>query len=82
SVDPGDGFITITSRASFEMVQKAAMAGVGLLAAVSAPTALAVDTAQRCGLALAGFVRGDGLVAYSFPERFGLATPLAAATQD
>ena len=72
-VDPAQGFICITSRASFEMVQKAAMAGVGLLAAVSAPTALAVETARRCGLALAGFVRGDELVAYTFPQRFGLA---------
>ena len=70
--DPGTGFIVITSRASFEMVQKAAMAGVGLLAAVSAPTGLAVDTALRCGLALAGFVRGDDFVAYTHPERFGL----------
>lgn len=66
------GFISITSRASFEMVQKTAMAGVGVLAAVSAPTALAVETALQCGVALAGFVRGDDLVAYTFPERFGL----------
>lgn len=70
--DPATGFICITSRASFEMVQKAAMAGVGALAAVSAPTALAIDTAQDCGLALAGFVRGDDGVAYTFPDRFGL----------
>jgi FdhD protein len=67
------GFVCITSRASFEMVQKTALAGAGLLAAVSAPTALAVDTALACGLALAGFVRGDDLVAYTHPERFGLA---------
>ncbi len=72
--DPAAGFIAITSRASFEMVQKAALAGAGLLAAVSAPTAWAVDTARRCNLALAGFVRGDDCVAYTFPERFGLAT--------
>lgn len=71
-VDAAAGFLLITSRASFEMVQKAAMAGVGLLAAVSAPTALAVSTARGCGLALAGFVRGDDFVAYTFPERFGL----------
>jgi FdhD protein len=70
--DPAAGFICITSRASFEMVQKAAVAGVGVLAAVSAPTALAVDTARGCGLALAGFVRGDDLVAYTYPERLGL----------
>ena len=71
-LDPSQGFICITSRASFEMVQKTAMAGVGLLAAVSAPTALAVDSARACGLALAGFVRGDDFVAYTFPERLGL----------
>ena len=75
-LDPSQGFICITSRASFEMVQKTAMAGVGVLAAVSAPTALAVDSARACGLALAGFVRGDDFVAYTFPERLGLdATP-------
>jgi FdhD protein len=72
--EAGSGFIVITSRASFEMVQKTAMAGVGLLAAVSAPTGLAVDTALGCGLALAGFVRGDDFVAYTHPERFGLPT--------
>jgi FdhD protein len=78
-VDPHAGFLCITSRASFEMVQKAAMAGVGLLAAVSAPTTLAVDTAQSCGLALAGFVRGDDFVAYTFAERFGLTFGLMPA---
>ena len=70
--EAGEGFICITSRASFEMVQKAALAGAGALAAVSAPTALAVQTARDCGLALAGFVRGADFVAYTFPERFGL----------
>lgn len=72
AANPAEGFICVTSRASFEMVQKTAMAGVATLAAVSAPTALAVDVARSCGLALAGFVRGDGLVAYSFAERLGL----------
>ena len=70
--DAADGFVTITSRASFEMVQKTAAIGVGLLAAVSAPTALAVRTAQDLGVALAGFVRGDDCVVYTFPERFSL----------
>ena len=71
-VQAQQGFITVTSRASVEMVQKTVMAGVSLLAAVSAPTALAVEVAQRAGLALAGFARGDDFVAYSFAERFGL----------
>lgn len=75
-VEPNDGFVCITSRASFEMVQKTAMAGAGLLAAVSAPTALAVQTARRCGIGLAGFVRGDDLAAYTFPERFGLSSSI------
>lgn len=73
--DPTQGWILATSRASFEMVQKAAMAGAGLLAAVSAPTTLAVDVARRCNLALAGFVRDDDFVAYTYPERFGLMAP-------
>lgn len=66
------GFLLITSRASFEMVQKTVSFGAGLLAAVSAPTALAVDMAQSHNLALAGYVRQGGLVAYSFPNRFNL----------
>jgi FdhD protein len=72
--EASNGFLCITSRASFEMVQKAVVAGAGVLAAVSAPTALAVDVALEAGLVLAGFVRGDDLVAYSFPERLGLLT--------
>lgn len=68
--DMQQGFILITSRASFEMVQKSVMAGAGVLAAVSAPTALAVDTAQQSNLALAGFVRQNSWVGYSFAERF------------
>lgn len=72
-VAAGEGFVCITSRASFEMVQKTARAGIAALAAVSAPTALAVDTARACGLLLAGFVRDDDLVAYTFAERLGIA---------
>ncbi|MED5619365.1 formate dehydrogenase accessory sulfurtransferase FdhD [Ideonella sp. BN130291] len=62
------GFIAVTSRASFEMVQKAARAGVGLLAAISAPTALAVRSAEQAGLCLVGFARGDDWVAYSHTD--------------
>jgi FdhD protein len=72
--DAAQGFACITSRASFEMVQKAAAAGIGVLAAVSAPTALAVRSAQELGVALAGFVRGGDGVAYTYPDRFGLDT--------
>lgn len=63
--DPGRGFVAVTSRASFEMVQKTAQAGIGLLAAVSAPTHLAIRTARDCGLALAGFVREQRATFYS-----------------
>ena len=66
------GFIAITSRASFEMVQKAAMIRAGALVAVSAPTSLAIQTAHECGVALAGLVRdGRRMVAYTFADRLG-----------
>jgi FdhD protein len=68
-----DGFAVVTSRASYEMVQKAARAGIGLLAAVSAPTAMAVRMAERSGLTLAGFVRDGRHVLYSHPQRLSLA---------
>ena len=71
-VDPTTGFVAITSRASVEMVQKAATMGVGLIAAVSAPTALAVRLAGEADVALAGFARGSDFVCYTRPERFGL----------
>jgi FdhD protein len=72
-VEASRGFIAVTSRASFEMVQKTAMAGVSLLAAVSAPTSFAVETAQRARLTLVGFARKDDLVVYCLPERLGAA---------
>jgi FdhD protein len=53
-----DGFVVVTSRASYEMVGKTAQAGVALLAAVSGVTGLAIDVAQTAGVALAGFARG------------------------
>ncbi|PWC42416.1 formate dehydrogenase [Azospirillum sp. TSO22-1] len=63
--DVTDGFVLTSSRASFEMVQKAAAVGIGCLVAISAPTALAVRLAEGCGLTLAGFARGQRLVVYS-----------------
>ncbi len=55
----------MSGRASFELVQKAWAAGFAALVAVSGPTSLAVATAQRAGLVLAGFVRGDRMNVYS-----------------
>jgi FdhD protein len=63
--DPAAGFVAISSRASLELVLKCTHAGIGALAAVSAPTALAARTAQTAGLLLAGFVRDDDLVLYA-----------------
>jgi len=68
-VDVASGAVIITSRASYEMVQKAASAGIGLLAAVSAPTALAIRVAQITGVTLVGFARSGSHVVYSHPKK-------------
>jgi FdhD protein len=68
-IDASAGAILVTSRASVEMVQKAAACGAGVLAAVSAPTALAVRSAEQCGLTLLGFVREGRHVAYTHTHR-------------
>jgi len=70
--DASEGFITVTSRASYEMVQKTASAGVNLLAAVSGVTGLAIDMAQGCGVTLLGFARGPDLSVYSHPQHIHL----------
>jgi FdhD protein len=67
--DVHDGFILTTSRASYEMVQKVAMAGFDVLAAISAPTGLAVRIADEYGITLLGFVREQQYVAYSHASR-------------
>jgi formate dehydrogenase accessory protein FdhD len=72
SLDASQGFVTITSRASYEMVQKTASAGIALLAAVSGVTGLAVDVAQSAGLSLLGFTRGPDFSIYSHSERLSL----------
>lgn len=63
------GMILVSSRASFEMVQKCASAGVGILAAVSAPTALAIRLAERSNIALLGFVRDTNATLYTHAKR-------------
>jgi FdhD protein len=63
------GFLVVTSRASYEMVQKAASAGVELLAAVSRPTGLAIRFAEASGMTLVGLLRGTTANVYCGPER-------------
>jgi len=68
-IDAGAGFALVTSRASVEMVQKSATAGIAVLAAVSAPTALAVRVAEGCGQTLIGFARGQTFSVYTHGAR-------------
>lgn len=63
----------VSGRVSFEVAQKAAIAGIAVLVAVSAPTDLAVATAGRLGMTLVGFLRGDGFNVYAGEERIDLA---------
>lgn len=67
--DARNGFLIVTSRASFELVQKAAVFGVPLLAAVSRPTALAIRVADSAGICLVGLLRGKSANVYSRPDR-------------
>jgi FdhD protein len=59
----------VSGRASFEIVQKALLAGVPIVASVSAPSTLAIDLARESGVTLAGFVRGDRFNIYTHPDR-------------
>ena len=68
-LDPAQAFIVVTSRCSYEMVEKTAMAGVAVLAAISAPTALAIRKAEEAGLTLIALARADGHAVFTRPER-------------
>jgi FdhD protein len=67
--DPAEGFVLVTSRASYEMVSKTASANIPLLAAVSAPTSLAIELAQTAALTLVGFSRTGRHVIYAHGQR-------------
>lgn len=67
-VDPASGFMLVTSRCSYELVEKAARAGCPLLVAISAPTDLAVQRAEACGLALAVLARDDSMLWVTGPQ--------------
>jgi FdhD protein len=74
--------LMVSGRASFELTQKASMAGIPMLAAVSAPSSLAADLADEIGLTLVGFLRGDSMVVYSCAERVPTSSPSAADPVD
>jgi FdhD protein len=82
NVSASEGMVLLTSRVSVEMVQKAAAMGTPLIAAVSAPTALAVRMAERSGITLVAIARADGFEVFTHPQRIAAGPDArAGATQ-
>jgi FdhD protein len=73
-VPAAEGVVLLTSRVSVEMVQKAAGLGAPVIAAISAPTALAVRMAEAAGITLIGIARCDGFEVFTHPERIAATT--------
>jgi FdhD protein len=71
-LSPSVPLMCVSGRIGFEIVQKAVVADIGVLAAVGAPSSLAVHLAESAGLCTAGFVRGERYVVYSAPDRLGV----------
>jgi FdhD protein len=69
--DVSAGAVVLTSRVSIEMIQKSAMIGAPVIVAVSAPTTLAVEAAERCGMTLIGIARSDGFEVFTGANRIG-----------
>jgi FdhD protein len=69
AVPAPDAVLFVSGRSSYEIVQKAVLAGIPMVAAISAPTTLAVELAEAAGVTLLGFVRGDRFNVYAHPQR-------------
>lgn len=67
-LEPGAGFALLTARCSYELVEKAALAGIPMLVTISAPTSLAVERAKEAGLTLVALARSDSVLAMSDPH--------------